>query len=144
MLLQPLLHDLVTCVCAPTTVLSGRDGQLRGVGAQGAFHADVRVLSRAEVRVDGREPEAVLAYLDGSSAAGFTLLARWLGDRGADPSVRLDRHRRATATGLVERLSVASTAGVAVRCSVELELEADFATVHAVKMGEPAPVAEPP
>ncbi|MDX6209619.1 MAG: hypothetical protein QOE24_2010 [Frankiales bacterium] len=144
MLLQPLLHDLVTCVCAPTTVLSGRDGQLRGAGAQGAFHADVRVLSRAEVRVDGREPEAVLAVLDGSSAAGFTLLARWLGDRGADPSVRLDRHRRATSTGLVERLSVASTAGVAVRCLVELELEADFATVHAVKMGEPAPVAEPP
>ncbi|MDX6257687.1 MAG: hypothetical protein QOJ11_4021 [Frankiales bacterium] len=144
MLLQPLLHDLVTCVCAPTTVLSGRDGQLRGVGAQGAFHADVRVLSRAEVHIDGREPEAVLAALDGSSAAGFTLLARWLGDRGADPSVRLDRRRRATATGLVESLSVVSTAGASVRCSVQLELEADFATIDAVKSGETAPRPSPP
>ena len=56
---QPALHDLVTCLASPTTVLSASDGQLRGCGAHGAYVADVRVLSRAELTIDGVEPEPV-------------------------------------------------------------------------------------
>ena len=50
--LQPLLHDLVGVVLAPTSTLSGQDGQIRPAGVQGVFHADARVLSRAELLVD--------------------------------------------------------------------------------------------
>ena len=125
--LQPLLHDLVTCVSAPTTVLSRADGQVASSGAQGAFHADVRVLSAARLLLDGLEPEAVLASLDGSSAARFTSLARWLGDRGADPSVRVERQRRAEAAGAAR----AHRRHVDRRRPVEqlgtLDLEVDFA-----------------
>ncbi|BEP15594.1 glycogen debranching N-terminal domain-containing protein [Acidothermaceae bacterium B102] len=139
MLLQPLLHELVTCVCAPTTVLSGRDGQIEPYGAQGAFHADVRVLSLARLLVDDRLPETVASVLDGPSAARFTALVRWLGDRGADPSVRIERRRVATATGLIESLSVVSSAGVAVDTVLVLDLESDFASIDAIKAGRAAP-----
>ncbi len=54
---QPLLHDLLATVQAPTQVWSGRDGQIRAVGAQGIYHGDVRVVAEAVIRVGGAEPE---------------------------------------------------------------------------------------
>ena len=51
--LQPLLHDLISTVRAPASVLCEPSGQIRAVGVQGMFHADVRVLSRAELLLDG-------------------------------------------------------------------------------------------
>ena len=56
---QPFLHELVACVRAPTCVLSGADGQIRHLGAQGMFHADVRHLAELVVAVDGVEPAVV-------------------------------------------------------------------------------------
>jgi len=50
---QPLLHDLVVAVAAPTAALSGADGQIRAVGVQDVFHADVRVLAEAVRSGDG-------------------------------------------------------------------------------------------
>ena len=141
--LQPLLHELVTCVCAPTVVLSRHDGQIAPEGALGAFHADLRVLSRAHLQLDGRLPEPVLSVLDGPSSASFTLVARWLGDRGADPSVRVQRRRVATATGLTETLTITSDAGVSVDSELQLDLEADFAAIDAVKAGAGAPDPAP-
>ena len=38
---QPFLHELLTCVRAPTVALSARDGQIRG-GATGLFRHDRR------------------------------------------------------------------------------------------------------
>ena len=46
--MQPLLHDLVVAVAALTAALSGADGQIRAVGVQDVFHADVRVLAEAD------------------------------------------------------------------------------------------------
>ena len=56
---QPLLHELVGVVCAPTSALGGATGRSGPAGVQGVFHADARVLSRAVLRVDERELEAV-------------------------------------------------------------------------------------
>ena len=144
--LQPLLHDLVTCVRAPTCVLSGADGQIRASGAQGAFHGDLRVLSTGVLTVDGREPDAVWSVLAGPSAARFLALARELGDAGPDPTVRVERHRTATASGLRERVAVVSAAAQTVHAVVTLRLGADLAPVQAVKAGHrpPLPVAPVP
>src|SRR5688572_23921197 len=49
---QPFLHDLVTCVRAPVTVLSSPDGQIRADGAQGLHWLDRRRLSSLLVTVD--------------------------------------------------------------------------------------------
>ncbi|HEY3481878.1 MAG TPA: glycogen debranching N-terminal domain-containing protein, partial [Streptomyces sp.] len=102
--LQPLLHDLAIALCAPTVVLSGRDGQLRAGGTQGLLHGDLRLLSEAVVTVNGHEPEPIGNDEPAADRARFTGLLRRLGGPGADPTVWLRRDRRVTAAGMSEEL----------------------------------------
>ncbi|MCW2879016.1 MAG: hypothetical protein JWQ95_3116 [Sphaerisporangium sp.] len=139
---QPLLHDLVCTVLAPTSALSGADGQIDPVGAQGLFHADSRALSRARLLVDGREPEHIGHALTGPGGARFVSLARWLGDPGPDPTVRVDRVRQVTAGGMAETVEIVSAASAPVTATVTLDLACDFAPIEVVKSGGDAvPVA---
>ena len=138
--LQPLVHDLAVCVAAPTTALSARDGQLGHVGAQGLFHADVRVLSRVEVLVDGRVPETVADGAAGRGAHRFVGLLRHLGDEGPDPTVRLDRVRTVVPGGCDEVLRIVSTAERAVSARVDVLLGSDLAPVDEVKQGGARPL----
>ncbi|MEN3305803.1 MAG: hypothetical protein V7603_2005 [Micromonosporaceae bacterium] len=134
-MLQPLLHDLVPTVAAPTSVLSGRDGQIRGAGVQGVFHADLRVLSEAVLRVDGHEPESIGYAPAGPGRARFVGLLRHLGDPTPDPTVRLDRVRRVTPRGMTEEIRLASTASTPVAATVTLDLACDLAPIERVKSG---------
>ncbi|MFU8850553.1 glycogen debranching N-terminal domain-containing protein [Micromonospora sp. SL1-18] len=133
--LQPLLHDLVGVVHAPTSALGDAAGQIRPSGVQGVFHADARVLSRAELRVDDREPEPVARGAAGPHGTRFVTLARWLGDPGADPTVRIDRTRLAGPHGITEELHIRSTAAVPVRATVSVDLGCDLAPIELVKSG---------
>ncbi|MFI7074142.1 amylo-alpha-1,6-glucosidase [Micromonospora sediminicola] len=133
--LQPLLHDLVGVVHAPTSALGDAAGQLRPHGVQGVFHADARVLSRAELRLDDREPESIGGGAVGPHGARFVGLARWLGDPTPDPTVRVDRIRQAGARGLTEEIVVTSTAAEPVRTTVTVDLACDLAPVEQVKAG---------
>jgi glycogen debranching enzyme len=133
--LQPLLHDLVGVVHAPTSALGDAAGQIRPAGVQGVFHADARVLSRAELRVDDREPEAVTRGPAGPHGTRFVALARWLGDPGPDPTVRIERTRHATPHGLTEEVRVVSTAALPVRATVSVDLGCDLAPIERVKSG---------
>jgi glycogen debranching enzyme len=135
---QPRLHDLTAIVLAPVVALSAEDGQIRRHGAQGVFHADRRVLSRAVLRIDGREPEPATGVLEGAGGARFVGLAPRLGDPGPDPTVRLDRVRRATADGVVEAIEVTSRATGRVRATVTLDLSCDLAPIEAVRAGATA------
>ncbi|WP_229705651.1 amylo-alpha-1,6-glucosidase [Micromonospora sonchi] len=137
--LQPLLHDLVGVVLAPTSALGDPAGQIRPLGVQGVFHADTRVLSRAELRIDEREPETIGHAPVSADAARFVGLARWLGDPGPDPTVRLDRTRRLEPYGLIEEIRVVSTAAVPVRATVTLDLGCDLAPIERVKTGFSSP-----
>ena len=103
---QPFLHELVCCARAPTCVLSSADGQLRGHGADGMFHADVRHLAELVVTVDGVEPSPVGHQLLDGGAAAFVGAVTTAGDRIADPTVRVERTRRATADGFVDDIEV--------------------------------------
>ncbi|MGW5672253.1 amylo-alpha-1,6-glucosidase [Micromonospora sp. NPDC003776] len=133
--LQPLLHDLVGVVHAPTSALGDAAGQIRPSGVQGVFHADARVLSRAELRVDDREPEALTRGTAGSHGARFVGLARWLGDPTPDPTVRIDRTRQAGPHGVTEEIVVSSTAAAPVRATVSVDLGCDLAPIELVKSG---------
>jgi glycogen debranching enzyme len=142
--LQPLLHDLVGVVLAPTSVLSDPAGQIRpGAGVQGVFHADARVLSGAELRVDGREPQPIAQAPDGPHGARFVALARWLGDPGPDPTVRIDRLRRLEPGGLTEEIEVRSTAAVPVHATLTIDLACDLAPIEVLKSGGSAPPLPP-
>ncbi|MGY0006939.1 amylo-alpha-1,6-glucosidase, partial [Micromonospora sp. I033] len=133
--LQPLLHDLVGVVHAPTSALGDAAGQIRPHGVQGAFHADARVLSRAELRLDDREPEPLARGAAGPHGARFVALARWLGDPAPDPTVRVERTRQAGPHGLAEEIVVSSTATGPVRTTVSVDLGCDLAPIEVVKSG---------
>ncbi|MDG4823659.1 glycogen debranching N-terminal domain-containing protein [Asanoa sp. WMMD1127] len=133
--LQPLLHDLVSTVRAPASVLCEPSGQIRAVGVQGMFHADVRVLSRAELLLDGQPVEPVATSPLGPGATAFVGLARWLGDDGPDPTVRVTRERRLVPHGLDETITVASTAAAPISTELSLALGADLAPISPVKGG---------
>ncbi|MEU4538696.1 glycogen debranching N-terminal domain-containing protein [Streptosporangium sp. NPDC023825] len=141
--LQPLLHDLVSTVLAPTVALSGEDGQIRPAGVQGVFHADSRALSQATLTIDGREPEAVGHAPQGPGATTFVTLARWLGDPVPDPTVRIERFRQVVPGGMEERVEIVSSATVPVTAVVSLELACDFAPIEVVKSGGDTAEAAP-
>ena len=140
--LQPLLHDLTAIAHAPVTALSDHSGQIVDRGVQGVYYADSRVLCEAVLRLDGHEPEPIMHALDGAHGARFVALARHLGNRGPDPTVRVDRARRAEPVGLVEEITIQSTASAPVDTIVTLDLAADFAVMRDVKHGAPAVPAE--
>ncbi|MEU7836309.1 glycogen debranching N-terminal domain-containing protein [Nonomuraea sp. NPDC049129] len=139
--LQPLLHDLVSTVLAPTTALSGTDGQIRAAGVQGLFHADARALSQVKLAVDGREPEAVGHAVQAAGRTRFVSLVRWLGDPIADPTVRVDRTREVAPGRMAELIEITSTATRPVTATVTLDLSCDFAPIELVKSGGSAPPA---
>jgi glycogen debranching enzyme len=134
---QPFLHDLVTCVQAPTQVLSDRNGQIREQGVQGVLHGDLRVLSRAELLVDGTEPVGIAGGPVAGAAARFSAVVRGLGDPGADPTVRVERERRIRAGGLDEEIRVVSTALGPVSTEVSLLVAADLAPLGEIRGGLP-------
>ncbi|MCC6617611.1 MAG: amylo-alpha-1,6-glucosidase [Chloroflexi bacterium] len=132
---QPYLHDLAVVVAAPTAVLSGMDGQIRAGGAQGVLSGDRRVLSELRVEIDGIEPYPVGHALIGADEARFVAILRDLGDKGLDPTVRLERTRHVRPSGLSERLRIDSSARVPIRATLSVALSADFAGIGEVKAG---------
>ncbi|TDC27379.1 amylo-alpha-1,6-glucosidase [Micromonospora sp. 15K316] len=140
--LQPLLHELVGVVRAPTSALGDLAGQIRPTGVQGVFHADARVLSRAELRVDDREPESLARGSAGPHGVRFVGLTRWLGDPGPDPTVRVERLRRVSPGGLTEEIRIVSTASVPVRAVLSIDIACDLAPIEVVKAGGAAEALE--
>lgn len=134
-MLQPLLHDLLVAVHAPTQAWSADDGQIRPLGAQGLYHGDTRVLAGARLTVGGVEPEAVAAGPDGPGRVRAVLLARGVDGPGADPTARLEREREVTPGGLVERLTLTCSTAEPVRARLEVLLTPDGTAMDVVKAG---------
>jgi glycogen debranching enzyme len=141
---QPLVHDLVATVAAPTSALAGPDGQIRAAGAQGAFHADARVLSEAVLRLDDREAEPIGHAGAGAGTTHFVSLARWLGDPGPDSTVRVERIRRVVPGRIDEQIRFSSDAAAPVHTMVTVDLAVDLAPIEVVRsggQGTPVPAA---
>ncbi|QSB15453.1 amylo-alpha-1,6-glucosidase [Natronosporangium hydrolyticum] len=139
---QPYLHERVTCLRAPTVVLSRPDGQLAD-GADGVFQHDRRVLSRLRVTVDDQAPTPVSQQSLGAGAARFVAVVRHLGDPIADPTVRLERDRRIDGERLLETVTLVNNSRREIAAKVAVELATDFASMDAVKHGEPAAPLRP-
>ena len=140
---QPLLHDLLVTLAAPTQAWSGRDGQIRGTGAQGVFHSDVRVLQRAVLTVGDEEPETISAGPAADGSVQVIALARGIDGPGADPTVRVTRVRRVTAGRVVESIELSSALEHEVATRLRLSVAADLATMEQVKSGRPPASAAP-
>ena len=135
---QPFLHELVTCVRAPSTLLSDRDGQVRAGGVQGWLRHDVRQLSELVVSlgaVDPHEPEPVGSSLEAAWSARFVAVSRHCGDPISDPTVRVERHRELEPDRLVERVTVVNDGRHDQRVRVQVTVAADHAPVPQVRDG---------
>lgn len=144
--LQPLLHDLASCVAAPGVLLTSLDGQLRRGGVSGWYVGDTRLLDRWEVSVDGSGLDVVRSENRGTERHAWTYLARSLGDLAtADPTVRIDRTRRLSAEDVREELRLVSTASAPVEVVLHVDLGTDLAAMSEVKQGRaerPVPAQE--
>jgi glycogen debranching enzyme len=136
--LQPLLHDLLAAMTAPTQAWSGRDGQVRRLGAHGIYHGDVRVLSQAVLRVDGHEPEVISSGPAGPGAVEVIALVRGVDEPGADPTVRLRRVRTVAPGSVHEVLELTPATVAPVRVPLALHLACDLADMEQVKSGRGA------
>ncbi|MFC4853589.1 glycogen debranching N-terminal domain-containing protein [Actinophytocola glycyrrhizae] len=140
---QPFLHELVTAVAAPATVLSTPDGQLRRDGAQGWLVADVRHLAELVVTVDGREPVALGHRQEGPAALRFVAAVRHLGDEITEPTVRVERLRHTAPDTLRETIALVNDSRREVTATVSVRLAADLAPVLAFRAGQPSPPVPP-
>jgi len=138
---QPYLHDLITVLAAPTQALSAASGDVcspvAAANAHGVMHADVRVLSRAELRVDGFTVVPLAAEVTGGAAIFTSLLQEDTGPGRPDPQLRLDRRRTVTPGRVTETLTVSALTPDPVRARVGIEFGTDLAPMESIKVGGP-------
>lgn len=133
--LQPLLHDSVVVLTAPSQAWSAPDGRIDGHGIHGFYHSDLRVLDRVLLTVGGDVPEHIATAGPDAATSVFTGLVRGLDDATADPRVRIDRTRHVRAGSLGERIVLRNALRTAVDTSVEVVLGADFSPMQSIKAG---------
>jgi hypothetical protein len=140
---QPYVHDLATVFAAPTQVLSRRDGEIAAPAdapsAHGVIHADVRVLGRATVRVDGQPGEHLATELWAAEAVFTSVLPQVGAGLGAtnDPQVRLNRLRTVEPGLVTETLTLRSVLPADVDVLVTVEFATDAAPMEAIRAGTP-------
>ncbi|WP_249776555.1 glycogen debranching N-terminal domain-containing protein [Leifsonia sp. C5G2] len=133
--LQPLLHDSVVVLTAPSQAWSAPDGRIDGHGIHGFYHSDLRVLDRVLLTVGGETPEHIATAGPDAATSVFTGLARGLDDTTADPRVRIDRTRSVRAGSLSERIVLRNALRTTVVTTVEMVLGADFSPMQSIKAG---------
>lgn len=140
--LQPFLHLLLAAVQAPSQAWSARDGQVRGAGAEGFYHGDVRVLSQAVLTVSGAEPEAIQAAPSGRQEVHVVAAVRGIDGPGADPTTRLDRIRTARPEGIDEVLRLSCSTAEPVVGRLAVRIRSDDGALEQIKRG--LPTSAPP
>ncbi|BDZ45238.1 glycogen debranching N-terminal domain-containing protein [Naasia aerilata] len=138
--LQPLLHDAVVVLAAPSQAWGASSGDIAG-GVQGFYDGDRRILSELVVRVGGAAPEPISFSTPDAGTAEFVGLLRGVDDRSADPRIRLIRRRTVAPGRLIERLVLESTLAHEVTSRVVVRVSTDLATMHTVKAGVREPAA---
>ncbi|MGB3377112.1 MAG: glycogen debranching N-terminal domain-containing protein [Microbacterium sp.] len=134
---QPLLHDSIIVLRAPTQAWSARTGDIGGTMIDGIYHGDVRFLRGATLTYEGHDPEWISTSFDGPSRVVFGGLLRAIDDRSPDPQVRILRDRTVGDGVIHETISVVSGLAVPLRTTVTLTLTPEFASLTDVKAGAP-------
>lgn len=129
--------DTVTLVEGASFCLSDRHGDVAADCSHGLFFRDARVLSRWELRVDGRPPEPLSVQIPEAFAAQF--ISRRTPRAGLADSTLLVVRERLVADGMRETITLHNLDGESTVVTLELHADADFADLFAVKEGR-APV----
>ena len=131
--LQPFIHDQMVCVAAPAVAIFGIDGHIRGVGAQGFYLADRRIISILIVRLNGHEPAPICCALTRPGAARIVSVHRSGDESTPDPVVILEQVRDMQA--LTERLSLRNHGRCPVTLHLDVEIASDIAPTFVIKTG---------
>jgi glycogen debranching enzyme len=132
---QPLLHDELIVLSAPSQLWSSPDGSMGSKAIHGFYHSETRILSELALTANGQSPEHLTHSLDGAGTVRISALLRHLDDRTADPRVRVDRVRTVVAGSLSETITLSSALFEPIETSLTLTMAHDFQSVHAVKGG---------
>jgi glycogen debranching enzyme len=127
------LGGRVTLVDESTFAISDPSGDIVPGGAHGLFVRDTRVISRLELRVDGRPPETLAAVEHDPFAATFVSRGHPVPGR-ADSTLMVFRSRY-VGHGMREDLQIRNLATEPTTCLVETFVDGDFADLFAVKEG---------
>ncbi len=131
---------VVTLVEESTFAISNRLGDVVPHTAQGLFVRDTRMLSRLELLVNGRRPEALTAV--GEEPFSATFLSRCQPSAGRADSTLMAFRSRYVGQGMREDVTLRNFADEATFCLVELFVDSDFADLFAVKEGRAGPEPE--
>jgi glycogen debranching enzyme len=123
----------ITLVEGSSFCISGRSGDISPGSPQGLFFRDMRFLSRFELRVNGVQPEPLTAEITDPFSATFVLRSRPRPGR-ADSTLVVFR-RRHVGRGMREDITISNYGEEPAYCSIEIQVDADFADLFAVKEG---------
>jgi glycogen debranching enzyme len=140
--LQPLLHNEIVVLRAPTQAWSAKDGSIGSAPIHGLFFSDVRVVSALTATVGGVQGEHIATEPLAADSMSFVTLLRHLDDTAADPKVRSIHTRTASSTAVVESLTVSSHLDEEIRTEATVRLVVDLCDMDRVKAGVASP-AEP-
>lgn len=154
MTVQPALHRQHCSVAAPTQLWLDDDGRLSsgpggpeapgtagtpgGAGSPagwftGLLHGDTRMLCRAEVRVNGMEPEPATVEAAPGGVLHVRGLVRNIAGPTEDPAVELFQTWTVT-PGVVRHALQLSTSLETVDVEIEIQLAADFTDMAAIRL----------
>jgi len=132
---QPLLHEAVAALRAPSQLWSARDGSMGASPIEGAYVSDVRVLGALRLTVDGEPGEHLATLPEDASTVRFLSLHRRLDGPGADPEVRGELSRRARGDGAEHRFELRSRRAVELATELVVELRAELTPLEEIKAG---------
>ncbi len=135
---QPLLHNEVIVLRAPSQAWSAPDGSMGSAPIHGVYRSDVRVVSGLTVTIGGLPGEHIATVPNGADSVAFIALLRNLDDRAADPRVRKTHRRTMTIGGAVESVQLQSTLHYAVETTIVVRLASDLAEMDSIKAGQPS------
>jgi glycogen debranching enzyme len=123
----------VTLVDESTFAISDHAGDMVPGGAHGLFVRDTRILSRLELRIDGRMLEALAAINNDPFSATF--VSRGSPALGRADSTLMVFRSRYVGQGMREDLLIRNFGAEPTVCLVEAFIDSDFADLFAVKEG---------
>ena len=133
--LQPLLHDAVVVLRAPTQVWSGSDGDLGASAIHGVYHGDTRQIRELTLSYGGIRPEWISVAPHDASHVVFGGLLRAVDDDTPDPKVRILRTRKVSEGAVRDTLTITSQVAEPISTDVRLRLVPEFAPLQEVKAG---------
>ena len=137
--LQPLLHDELVVLRAPTQVWSAENGQVGGAPIHGIAYSDVRVVRGLRMRVGDAPAEHLVTATVAADHVVIESLLRHLDDPTPDPGVRLRVDRTVDIEGCSDTLTIINRHPHSIDTTVQIDVELDASLIDDIKQGTSVP-----